>query len=200
MITRREVIGSGLAVSMLARTSVASVSSADSQANWLPVPYFVADERFGAAHEASHAAAGSGAAIMTFPGDVTALYESLDLAWRSARFAVSGMTTTAALFVLERLAWERGLRTAYRGVHRPTSEGSMRHELAGSSELLRRLAGEHDSHWASRVGRELAWWSPAKASGGEATLLSQMLPCAHRATLVSWLLTPKDDRARTARK
>ena len=196
MVNRREVVVSGLAVSILARTSAASLSSSDSSSTeWLPVQYFVADERFREAREASRAAARSGTALMTFSADVTALYESLDLAWRSARFAVSGMTTPAGLFVLERLAWDRGLRTGYRGVHRFTSGGSVRHELFGSSELLRRVGGERRP-WASGVGRALAWWSPGEATPNATALLSQMLPSADGATLVSWLLTPKSNSLR----
>jgi hypothetical protein len=194
MINRRELIVSGLAVSVLARASSAAALSSPAAApsDRLPVRYFVADERFREALETSRAAAGSGTAILTFSADVTGLYESLDLAWRSARFAVSGMTTPGALFVLERLAWDHGFRTAYRGIHRSTNEGSVRHELFGSSELLRRMSGE-GGPWASQVGRALASWRRAESTCNEPLLLSQLLPTADRATLVSWLLTPKGD-------
>lgn len=191
MINRREVIASGFAVSILARASAASLSVPESSEGWLRVPYFVADERFSEAREAARAAAaGGGLSTMTLAADVTAVYESLDRAWRSAQFAVSGMTTSAALFVLERLAWERGLRTAYRGIHHVTSGRPVRHELFGSTERLRGLRSE-PGPWGIGVGRTLAWWSRGEATGTETGLFSQLLPRADRTMLVSWLLTPK---------
>jgi hypothetical protein len=191
MINRREVIASGLAVSILARTSAAGLSTREPSAESLRVPCFVADERFSEACEAARAAAAGGvASTMTLGADVTAMYESLDQAWRTAKFAVSGMTTSAALFVLERLAWDHGLRTAYRGIHRVMSERRVRHDLFGSTERLRSINNESGS-WAARVGQTLARWNPREAIATQPVLLSQLLPSADRTMLVSWLLTPR---------
>ena len=48
-------------------------------------------------------------------GDVTALwYHTLDPRWRRPGFVVAGFTGPDALFVLERLAWDRGRRVIER--------------------------------------------------------------------------------------
>jgi len=51
----------------------------------------------------------------TIDGDVTALwYHTLDPHWRRPGFVVAGYTGPDALFVLERLAWDRGRRVIER--------------------------------------------------------------------------------------
>ena len=52
--------------------------------------------------------------------DVTPVYTRLDLELRPAPFAVAGLTSAHHLFVLERLGWDRGLRTVRR-----TGSGTM---------------------------------------------------------------------------
>lgn len=50
-----------------------------------------------------------------FDGDVTELwYRTLDPAWRRPGYTVAGLTGTDTLFVLERLAWDRGRRVTAR--------------------------------------------------------------------------------------
>ena len=48
-------------------------------------------------------------------GDATDLwYHELDPLWRRQPLAIAGLTRFGPLFVLERLAWDRGLRVLYR--------------------------------------------------------------------------------------
>ncbi len=53
--------------------------------------------------------------IYTFDGDLTRIwYETLDPVWRKRGFVLAGVTGDDALFVLERLAWDRGRRVVAR--------------------------------------------------------------------------------------
>lgn len=191
MINRRDVIASGLAVSLLARSSAASIAGAAPAAGTATVQRFVADVRFPEARAAARAAGNRGAAIQSLAEDVTPLYESLAAAWRSAPFALAGLTTKNAFFVIERLAWERGLRTVYRGIHLRDADDRFRHELLGSPAWVGRVGfDEAPEAWAAVLGHELAVWSPEPVERPAVTS-SQALPGADRTTLASWLLVPK---------
>jgi hypothetical protein len=60
-------------------------------------------------------------------GDVTAVYEALDLAWRGAPTPIAGLTQFGPMFVLERLANERGLKLALVVEHRARADGEIAH-------------------------------------------------------------------------
>jgi len=111
MINRREVLVSGIALSVLAQQSSANTIAAPRNTADRLVSRLIADERFRAARNAAHSAAANGISVHWLAEDVTPVYESLDLAWKSTSFAIAGLTTPNALFVIERLAWDRGLRT-----------------------------------------------------------------------------------------
>src|SRR5690606_33719600 len=194
MINRREVIASGLAASVLAAAAPSLAGSAG-MSSARAVRLFVADSRIPESAVAARAAELRGAAIGAVPGDVTRLYESLDLAWRRAPFAVAGLTTKSTLFVIERLAWERGLRTAYRGIHRRRRDGKFEHALAGSSALLDRIGLGTEpgdlgiaSAWVAAVGRALAEWTADRPDHRPA--MAQTLPGEPEAA-ASWLLVPR---------
>ncbi|MEI9887688.1 MAG: hypothetical protein WDN08_14530 [Rhizomicrobium sp.] len=74
----------------------------------------VADTRFAA----SRAFAAGAARIAWIDGDVTVVYNELDLLWRREKVTVSGLTAYGAFFCLERLAMDRGLRVAFKREHR----------------------------------------------------------------------------------
>lgn len=70
-------------------------------------------------------------------GDVTAFwYDELDALWRERPAAVAGTTQFGPMFVLERLARERGMRVALRVEHSANSDGTVTHEIVGPSETI----------------------------------------------------------------
>jgi len=128
MINRRELIASTVALSVAAQASAArtaapasggTVRSAGptrptSQGIESPAKYFVASRDLPDAHAAARATEALGATVVWLGADVTPVYTRLDLELRSAPCAVAGLTSAHHLFVLERLGWDRGLRTARR--------------------------------------------------------------------------------------
>ncbi len=78
----------------------------------------VFDERFAAARHFGAAARRLGLAVHPIRGDVTELwYSRLYPLWRNSPAPVAGLTAYAAMFCLERLAWDHGLRMVQRDAH-----------------------------------------------------------------------------------
>jgi hypothetical protein len=75
----------------------------------------VFDERFPAARAFAAEAQRRGWAVTAIRGDITELWrQELAKAWREGPVPVAGMTQDNALFCLERLAWDAGLRLTCR--------------------------------------------------------------------------------------
>lgn len=62
--------------------------------------------------------------------------------WRreAAERPVAGFLGREALFVLERLGWDRGMRLALKIEHRADGSGRLEHRLSGPAELVEELA------------------------------------------------------------
>jgi len=103
-----------------AMSGVAMTAGVPSQALAAPAATFVADRRFIASRAF---AARTNGQVAWIEGDVTEVFNQLDLLWRSEKVAVSGLTEYGAFFCLERLGMDRGLRTAFREDHRSKHDG-----------------------------------------------------------------------------
>jgi len=108
---RRDVLAAGAAIGGLA----AGISIADAE-TFPPSDIVIADTRFAASR--AFAAARDSQHVAWIGGDVTDVYNDLDLLWRREKVAVSGLTDYGAFFCLERLAMDRGLRVAFKREHR----------------------------------------------------------------------------------
>ena len=88
-----------------------------------PTPYrALYDERFEAGLAFSAEAARRGWVTRAIRGDITQVwFRELAPRWREGPAAVAGVTTPQTLFVLERLAWDVGLRVTSRVVMAPAS-------------------------------------------------------------------------------
>ena len=134
MLNRRELIASTVALSVASRAAAsrmaepvsgARAGTADTtgptvEAGESPARYFIASRDLPDAHPAACAAAARGETVVWIGSDVTPVYTRLDLELRPAPFAVAGLTSAHHLFVLERLGWDRGLRTVRRSERGPT--------------------------------------------------------------------------------
>nr|MBO2513787.1 hypothetical protein [Gammaproteobacteria bacterium] len=152
-----------------------------------PTPLFVADERFAEARAAASAAARKGAAVHAISDDLTALYDRLDRAWREHPFPVAGLTTSSALFVIERLAADRGSRTVYRGIHRRGADGRLVHEASGAPTVPAEVLAT--AGWTEALGMSLVDFPLAATSLEPLPMLAP--PGPDGSVLVSWLLAPR---------
>lgn len=115
MMDRRELLKWGAVAPVLASGPYAALAAMPGGVDAL-----VADSRFAHAGLAGMAARQS----YTIDGDVTALwYHTLDALWRKPGFVLGGVTGSDALFVLERLAADRGRRVVSRRELQPAQAG-----------------------------------------------------------------------------
>ena len=111
---RRDVMTAGGA---LAALSAIAPSIGTAQAASLarqPLHMAVVDTRFAPARTFAAQMKRSGLRVAPINGDITELwYDELDGLWRRQPAAIAGFTADSALFCLERLAMDRGLRVAF---------------------------------------------------------------------------------------
>ena len=112
MTDRRQVLKAGLVGSVLPLGALATAASA---AQPLQIHRAVFDSRFAAGRAFAAEARARGWTTVAIEGDVTQLwYHHLALRWREGPAPIAGVTDANSLFVLERLAWDAGLRVASR--------------------------------------------------------------------------------------
>lgn len=91
----------------------------------------VADTRFAASRAFAKEAAKSGGRVVWIAGDITDLwYDELDLLWRRERVSLTGLTTYAPFFYLERLGMDRGMRMTLREEHSQAGQRLVRWAIA----------------------------------------------------------------------
>jgi hypothetical protein len=119
MINRRQVLQSGLAatsIPLVAGLSLAPLQAAHAKVLEHPSLYRVLfDQRFAASREFGSQAQWHGQNVQGFNGDITNIwYRDLHPRWQQAPAAIAGFTAHGALFCLERLAWDVGMRVTHR--------------------------------------------------------------------------------------
>lgn len=102
----------------------------------------VFDRRFQMARQFAARAGLDGLKLRAIDGDITALwFEELSLRWKEKPLWVAGLTARPALFCLERLAWDHGMRVVSHVQHIAQPNGEVAHSLripmdgAGSREI-----------------------------------------------------------------
>ena len=120
MTNRRQFIQSGLAISALSITELASMRTAvaGGQGSKPVLENFVYDKRFAEAIAAARVVGGQGIVLREIEGDLTELWsEHYSAAWRRQPMTLAGVTASDALFVLETLAGDHGMRVVQKTVH-----------------------------------------------------------------------------------
>jgi hypothetical protein len=188
--SRRQFLRSSLACSALTSLpafALAEPARAVSPANTLE--RFVVDVRFAAARAVARPCACSGVRQSEVRGDLTPLwYDDLDLRWRMRPMTLAGATTPDALFVLETLAMDRGMRVVYRGRHEPARGGRVAHTLEGPPDLLARMTRGDAAPWGV-IGEALERW-PAEAAKIAMTFKTHTAARLEQ-PLVTWVIAPR---------
>lgn len=161
MTNRREVLQGGIALTALPMLGSSvwppEASAASSPTGPLPFYKIIFDERFAASRSFGQEAARLGAAVHGMNGDITDVwYQDLHPRWQQAPVAIAGMTAHGALFCLERLAWDVGMRVVLRADHWRRDDGSLEHwvqvpESLRSIAAVLRGAGENWGNYAAHV-------------------------------------------------
>ncbi|CAI06278.1 hypothetical protein ebA302 [Aromatoleum aromaticum EbN1] len=153
---------------------------------------FPASAAFGAATEEQ------GYSTHDIDGDITELWvHHLAEQWQREPVAIAGLTHASALFVLERMGWDHGLRVIFRARHQFQANGDIEHRLSGPASMLnafKTTVSEHASLGACMAGvlshchgpeQVLATLSLMARSGLEPNARRDDVP------LVSWVIAPR---------
>jgi hypothetical protein len=141
MTNRREFLQTGIAASALPLSISALLSPAAAEAGGAVQPVSLYKAIFDGRYAEGHAFAREIARFRVPAhslelGDVTEIYDELDVLWRREPVAVAGLTQFGPLFVLERLARERDMRVALRVAHQVRANGTLAHVVAAHPETV----------------------------------------------------------------
>jgi hypothetical protein len=139
MTSRRQFLQTGIAASALPLSINALLSpspaAAGSQVARVSLYKAIFDGRYAEGQTFARQAAGFRVPVHSLPyGDVTEIYDELDVLWRKERVAIAGLTQFGPMFVLERLARERGLQVALRVEHQVRADGTLAHVVSAHPE------------------------------------------------------------------
>ena len=127
-------------------------------------------------------------------GDITDFwYNELDLAWRSQPQAIAGFTRHGPLFVLERFAWDRGLKVAFRAEHKAAA-GAIEHRLEGPAVSVTGASAlaAAGNEWSSLMAGVVTQCAAGCADVVEQTLITRTevrLPGDE--PFYSWVIAPR---------
>ena len=198
MASRREFLQVGIAALALPISAHAALApaaaAADSTRPVIPLYKAVFDERFPASVAFGTEARNLGLLTHSIRGDITDLwFYDLDAQWKKKPVAVAGLTAQGALFCLERLAWDHGMRVVFRGDHRICRTKTIEHVLTGPKRGAQAAAlQETATVGAARIATLVAHLpegipTPAKATiRGRATVPANVEPEG----LISWVIAP----------
>jgi hypothetical protein len=197
MVNRRRVLQGGIAVTSL--PFVANVAWGAALQPPLAFYKIIFDERFEASRRFGAEAQRRGAPVHAIQGDITPLwYDDLHARWSKSAVPIAGLTAHGALFCLERLAWDVGMRVAYRADHKPTIDGPIQHSAQGPAEMLRAASGLRDAQDWSCYAASIVLGCPAIVPGKKKRAVFADMNTAmdeEGQALISWVIAP---RGRTA--
>jgi hypothetical protein len=197
MVNRRRVLQGGIAVTSL--PLVANVAWGALPEPPLAFYKVIFDERFEASRRFGAEAQRMGAPVHAIQGDITQLwYDDLYARWRNGAAPIAGLTAHGALFCLERLAWDAGMRVVYRADHKPTTDGSIRHSAQGPAEMLRAASGLRDAQDWSCYAASVVLGCPAVVPGKKKRAVFADASTAVNEdgqALISWVIAPRGRNA-----
>jgi hypothetical protein len=208
MASRREFLQVGIAALALPISAHAALSpiaaASNSSVAVTPLYKVVFDERFPLSVAFGAEARSLGLPTHSIRGDITDLwFHELDARWKKSPAAVAGLTAHGALFCLERLAWDHGMRVVFRGDHRYLPDGSIEHALTGPQSVVHQAAGLQDDGdgWATSVASLVARCPEGRSVPAKVTIHAHAAKPrdGESESLISWVLAPVDG-ARIMRK
>ena len=202
MATRRSFVKTGLALpaASWAAGAVFPLGASAAQSGVLELERFIYDARFAEAFDVAQHAASRGVELAPIADDLMDLwYDDLDLRWKQAPMALAGVTMREALFVLDTLATDRGMRVVYRGEHGVVEDGKIVHKLAGPAEMIEPLSSlPEESAWEARLSLAMAGCPLGKPDVAETEFVTSVRGLPLRdVPLYSWIIAPRSAVALT---
>jgi hypothetical protein len=151
------------------------------------------DQRHAAARDFGARAGALGAPLRLIEGDITNLWQTELLGrWKAAPAAVAGLTERPALFLLERLAWDQGLRVVFEAEHAPAAGGNAAHRVVRTANP--RLALELEAagaRWTSVLADALVAGTHTPARDFRPTDAGLAARLGEPTMLYSWIIAPR---------
>lgn len=153
----------------------------------------ILDARYPQARELGLGASARISALRDIDGDITRLWQSeLQKAWSRHQVPVAGLTERPALFLLEHLGWQHGMRVVFEAEHSPQSDGHFSHRVIRSGDHhLEQDLNSAGRHWTGVLAEALL--------DGDRTISTDTMPSGaamyeHRGEsekLYSWVIAPR---------
>jgi hypothetical protein len=190
MTDRRKFLKSAAALSATPLAGRAAFAGPSGLASFDAVVY---DSRHAASLEFAARAEQAGLPARGMAGDITRLWQSELLGqWRRQPGAIAGLTERPALFLLEQLGWEHGLRVVFQAEHEPTGQGLARHDLirGGNGELGQALAAA-GQRWPTLMADALLADSDARSRDFRPSDAAMTAGLGATEKLYSWIIAPR---------
>jgi len=189
---RRQVLKSAAALS--ASPLAGKLAFAGDARNAAQVRVIV-DGRYAEAREFGRRASDLGSTLSEIAGDVAPLWQRELLAnWREGSgVVVAGITERASLFVLERLAWDHGLRVIFEAEHVPGADGQFRHVVKRTGDAaLQRYLHAAGPGWTLALADALLTGTGAVSRNLHPTDAAMAASLHEPVKLHSWIIAPKE--------
>lgn len=193
--SRRDFLKTAVAVSALPIVACAAAGPASATAppRTLPIYKAIFDEQFPGSRAFGDQARKLGLPTQGIRADVTALwFNDLHGRWQISPVAIAGLTASSALFCLERLAWDHGMRVVFHAEHRYLSKDAIQHVVLNGDGLLRseelEIAG---ANWTHRIAELVARYPSQRPLRARVTPAGLARAADDNSmTLVSWVIAP----------
>jgi hypothetical protein len=196
MATRRQFIEGAMAAGIATATipGVATALGLNADAgSCLRLERVVFDERFADARAFADQARRRCVETSAIDGSIHDLwYHDLYYRWRDEKSPIAGITDHRALFLLEMMAADAGMRVVHR-VHHQESNGTYAHRVFGPleqrDELSMRLSRARTDWARSAADIAMSWPdSPTPVASEHSDILSAKLQALDARALVSWVI------------
>jgi hypothetical protein len=153
----------------------------------------VVDARHSEARDFAAVVGQLGAPLRVIEGDITDLWQNeLRRRWQAGAAAVAGLTERPALFVLERLAWDHGLRVVFEAEHIPDGRGGAAHRVVRTADpqLGRELAAA-GNRWTGVLAHALVAENGVQTRDYRPTSAALAAHLGEATKLHSWIIAPR---------
>ncbi len=151
------------------------------------------DSRHAEARDFGARAGRLGAPLREIEGDITDLWRDELLGrWQAAPVTIAGLTERPALFLLERLAWDHGLRVVFEAEHAPDGRGTTAHQVVrtANSGLALELEAAGRS-WPDVLADSLVTGSHATTRDFRPSDAALAAHLGEAEKLYSWIIAPR---------
>lgn len=134
-----------------------------------------------------------GASVRAIEGDITDLWQNeLRHRWKTESGAVVGLTERPALFLLERLAWDNGMRVVFEAEHSLDPHGNTAHRIvrAANENLPSELEAAEQS-WPSNLAANLIECSHNATCDFRPSGAAMAAYLGEPILLHSWIIAPR---------